>query len=134
MEELFNETVGNLEDAVKLGYPVRAVTLSEVKGGIVPEELLKESVGNLDAAVDDMVLIIDGLELLEENDGTPDEAEEVPLRQPSASGFGGGLAHTHLETDELVVLLKDVEIVEFATLGNPLISLALMVKTSINGC
>ena len=88
VDERFNEAVGNLEEAVELGYPDRAVTLIEVKGGIVPEELLKESVGNLDAAVDDMVLVIDGLELLKENDGTPDEAEEVPLRQPSASGLG----------------------------------------------
>lgn len=41
----------------------------------------------------------------------------------------------------LVVLFRDVELlpvglvefVEFVTLGNPLISLALMVKTSVNG-
>ena len=108
MDELF-KAVGNPEEAVELGYPDRAVTLSEVKGGIVPEELLigmlgtpdganvvenpvnellKESVGNLDAAVDDMVVIIDGLEMLEESVGIPDEAEEAPLRQSSASGFG----------------------------------------------
>ena len=100
LDELFNEAVGNPEEAVELKYPDRAVTLGEVKGGIVPEELLirivgtpdganvvenpvnellKESVGNLDAAVDDMVVIIDGLELLEEGVGTPDEAEEVRL-------------------------------------------------------
>ena len=85
------------------------MTLSEAKVGIVPEELLigivgtpeganvvenpvnellKECVGNPDAAVDDMVVMIDKLELLEESVGIPDEAEEVPLRQPSASGFG----------------------------------------------
>ena len=100
MDEVFNEAVSSPEEAVELGYPDRAVTLSEAKGGIVPEELfigivgtpdganvvenpvnelLKESVGNPDAAVDDMVVIIDGLELLEENVGIPDEAEEVPL-------------------------------------------------------
>ena len=100
MDEVCNEAVGSPEEAVELGYPDRAVTLSEAKGGIVPEELLiglvgtldganvvenlvnellKESVGNLDAVVDDMVVIIDGLELLEESVGIPDEAEEVPL-------------------------------------------------------
>ena len=99
LDELFNEAVGNPEEAFELGNPDRAVTLSEIKSGIVPEELfgivgtpdganvvenpvnelLKESVGNLDAAVDDVVAIIDGLELLEEGVGIPDEAEEVPL-------------------------------------------------------
>ena len=69
-------------------------------------------------------------------------------------GFWGILALTHLETDGLVegvevtltlelkvglvVLFRDVglfvEFVEFVTLGNPLINLALMVKTSVNGC
>ena len=69
-------------------------------------------------------------------------------------GFWGRLALTHLETDGLVegvevtltlelkvglvVLFRDVELfvefVEFVTLGNPLINLALMVKTSVNGC
>ena len=99
-DELFNEAVGNPEEAVELGYPDRAVTLSEAKDGIVPEELLigivgtpeganvvenpvdellKESVGNPDAAVDDVVVMIDGLELLEESVGIPDEADEVPL-------------------------------------------------------
>ena len=100
MDELFNEAVGSPKEAVELGYPDRAVTLSEAKDGIVPEELLiglvgtpdgasvvenpvnellKESVGNADAAVDDIVVMIDGLELLEESVGIPDEAEEVPL-------------------------------------------------------
>lgn len=97
--ELFSEAVGN---------PDRAVAVSEAIGGIVPEELLigivgtpdeanvvenpvsellEESVGNPDAAVDDMVVPIDGLELLEDV-GIPDETDEVPLRQPSASGSG----------------------------------------------
>ena len=169
VDELFIEVVG---------YSVRAVTLNEITSGIVPEkllvglvgtpdganvvespvcELLEDSVGNVDAAVDDMVIILDGLELLEECVGIPDEAEAVLLRQPSASSFGGGSALTHLETDELVegldvtltlelkvglvALFKDVEMlpvgllvefVEFVT-GNPLISLALMVKVSVNG-
>ena len=99
-DELFNEAVGNPEEAVELRYPDRAVTLSEAKDGIVPEELLigivgtpeganvvenpvdellKENVGNPDAAVDGVVVMIDGLELLEESVGIPDEAEEVPL-------------------------------------------------------
>ena len=52
-------------------------------------------------------------------------------------GGWGALALTYRETDELVELLPVgllVEFVEFVTLGNPLISLALMVKTSVNGC
>ena len=72
--------------------------------------------------------------------------------------FWGGLAFAHLETDELVegvevtltleikvglvVLFRDVEMlpvglvefVEFVSLGNPLINLALIVKLSVNGC
>ena len=72
--------------------------------------------------------------------------------------FWGGLALAHLETDELVegvevtltleikvglvVLFRDVEMlpvglvefVEFVSLGNPLINLALIVKLSVNGC
>ena len=51
-------------------------------------ELFRESVGNLDAAVVGMVVTVDGLEMLEESVGIPDEAEEAPLRQPSASVFG----------------------------------------------
>ena len=74
-------------------------------------------------------------------------------------GLWGGLALTHLKTDELVegvevnltleikvglvVPFRDVgmlpvglvvEFVEFVSLGNPLINLALMVKLSVNGC
>lgn len=74
LEERLTGIVGTLDGANVVENPVN--------------ELLKESVGNLDAVVEDMVFIIDRLELLEESVGTPDEAEEVPLRQPSASGFG----------------------------------------------
>ena len=93
MNEVFNEAVGS---------PDRAVTLGEVRGGIVPEELLigivdtpdganvvenpiselfKDSVGNPDGAVDGMVVMFE-LECV----GISEEAEEVPLRRPSASG------------------------------------------------
>ena len=107
LDELFNETVDIPEEAVELGYPDRSETLSEPKGGIVPEELLVGKVGtpdgaevvekpvnealgaivdNADAAVDTVgvtdepgLLISPVDELLEEGVGTPDGAEEVPL-------------------------------------------------------
>lgn len=107
LDELFNETVDIPEEAVELGYPDRSETLSEPKGGIVPEELLVGRVGtpdgaevvekpvnealeavvdNADAAVDTVgvtdepgLLISPVDDLLEEGVGTPDGAKEVPL-------------------------------------------------------
>ena len=107
LDELFSETVDIPGEAVELGYPDRSETLSEPKGGIVPEELLVGMVGtpdgaevvekpvnkvleaivdNADAAVDTVgvadepgLLISPVDELLEESVGTPDGVEEVPL-------------------------------------------------------
>ena len=55
LEELFNEMVGNPEVAVELRYPVRPVTVGELKGGIEPEELFVDMVGTpVDELLEDM--------------------------------------------------------------------------------
>ena len=98
LEELFNEIVGNPEEAVELRYPDRSVTVDEPKGGIEREELFVDMVGTpvnklLEDIKDDTEAVVvvgskDGPEvlvnpareeLLVEIAGNPDEAEEVPL-------------------------------------------------------